>query len=196
MSKINLYRGLYSAAAGLILATAGGCTPRPLTENDQIIFTGVEDASVTDYINVINFGEDKDDIKSYFVRKSELLLNIPEYDEAYTLGLGVNEEGNAYVIQTEDITEDDTTISCIKEYDENTHDSKIYIEGVDFAHKVQGYRVKVDGVYYDVSKDQVVDVLNDSKKSIISNGGSIGTGIKLEFESNEKGGQDKVYSKR
>ena len=179
-------------AMGIVAGTMilSGCTK--VNANSDIYFSDVDDARVKTYYSI---GVDD---KAYFIGKNNLASAISDYDEYQEVGLRVDEKGNTIAVSTEEIAEGDSVIGCYKEYDPEINDGtyyKIYIDGAQYAIKEKGYRIELDGVTYDVTKDDVVNAINDSKISLMGEGGALGFGKVINFEANPNGGKDRVNSK-
>ena len=181
-----------TVAMGIVAGTMilSGCTK--VNANSDIYFSDVDDARVKTYYSI---GVDD---KAYFIGKNNLASAISDYDEYQEVGLRVDEKGNTIAVSTEEIAEGDSVIGCYKEYDPEINDGtyyKIYIDGAQYAIKEKGYRIELDGVTYDVTKDDVVNAINDSKISLMGEGGALGFGKVINFEANPNGGKDRVNSK-
>lgn len=181
-----------TVAMGIVAGTMilSGCTK--VNANSDIYFSDVDDAYVKTYYSI---GVDD---KAYFIGKNNLASAIDDYDEYQEVGLRVDEKGNTIAVSTEEIAEGDSVIGCYKEYDPEIKDGthyKIYIDGAQYAIKEKGYRIELDGVTYDVTKDDVVNAINDSRFSLMGDGGTLGFGKVIDFEANPNGGKDRVKSK-
>ena len=181
-----------TVAMGIVAGTMilSGCTK--VNANSDIYFSDVDDACVKTYYSI---GVDD---KAYFIGKNNLASAISDYDEYQEVGLRVDEKGNTIAVSTEEIAEGDSVIGCYKEYDLEIKDGthyKIYIDGAQYAIKEKGYRIELDGVTYDVAKDDVVNAINDSKISLMGEDGTLGLSKVIDFEANPNGGKDRVKSK-
>ena len=181
-----------AVAIGVVTGTMilSGCTK--VNANSDIYFSNVDDANVKTYYSI---GVDD---KAYFIGKNNLASAIDDYDEYQEVGLRVDEKGNTIAVSADEIVEGDSVIECYKEYNSEMNDGtryKIYIDGVQYALKEKGYRVKLDGVVYDVTKEDVVNALNNTGISVVGEGGTLGIGKHIDFEANPKGGKDRVKTR-
>lgn len=181
-----------AVAIGVVTGTMilSGCTK--VNANSDIYFSNVDDANVKTYYSI---GVDD---KAYFIGKNNLASAIDDYDEYQEVGLRVDEKGNTIAVSADEIVEGDSVIECYKEYNSEMNDGtryKIYIDGVQYALKEKGYRVKLDGVVYDVTKEDVVNALNNTGISLVGEGGTLGIGKHIDFEANPNGGKDRVKTR-
>lgn len=165
-----------------------GCTK--VSAEDALYFQGVDDAYVESYYRI------GDDDNEYFIRRGALSQAIPEYDISYNIGLRVDENGNTIAVPTDEIEEGDSVITCHKTWDEEKSKISVYMSDVDYATVEKGYRIKQNGVAYDLIKTDVVDFLNEEGLSLTGNGSAIGRGKYVDFEANPNGGPDHVVTRK
>ena len=174
--------------AGTLMLTGCG----KVTMDDPIYFDNVDDASAKCYYLI-----DVND-KEYFIEKNTLMSAIPTKGQYCRVGLRVDEKGNTKAVKAREITDSDDAIYCLWEDDIETVDgskSGVYISDVDYATALKGYRIRYKGVIYDVSKEDVVNAMNEVGTSVFSLDGGIGVGSTIEFETNKNGGKDIIMTK-
>ena len=157
--------------------------------DSPIYFKNVDDAVTKNYYEITI------DDKEYFIEKSDLANAISEYNSLSIVGLRVDDNGNAIAVPADEINESDDIINCIKKKDNNIEDGSnygIYIGGVDDARVVKGYNIKNDGIDYDISKEELINILNDEGFSIVGEEGKLGLGKDIEFEASPNGGNDTI----
>ena len=190
IKKLNIRNGIIACVLGFTLVTEGGCGF--LSSNEEIEFGNIENATTERYYDI------KKDGIEFFVRKSDLGEALPECNCTYYVGLRVDENGNAVVVNQEEVTDSDSVIACRKQENSDDYSYGIYISNVDDVELVDGYHIYEDddnNSEYDISKADLIDAYNETGFSLVSEGKSIGIGKYIEYESNPNGGPDFVRGK-
>jgi len=189
-SEYSLRKTLLAyGAVILIMMSLTGCSSK-MTMQDPVYFTGenVQDASLETYYDISANG------KKYFIKKQELASVIPNTEYPYDVGLKVDKNGNTVAVSPFEIhnTPDVELILtyCKKSYDKNGNVTVI-MGNVDSAEVVDGYRVLVDGVSYDLKKSQIINYINTNLSLLDKLRG----GIEFELIADSDGGPD-LYTRK
>lgn len=188
IKKLQVRNGIIACVLGFTLITEAGCGL--LSSDEDVILGNIENATAERYYDI------KKDGIEFFVSKSDLGEALPEYNCTYYVGLRVDENGNTYVVNQEDVTELDSIIACRKQKNSDDDSYGIYMSDVDDVELVEGYHISADDendLEYDIPKEDLVEVYNETGFSSESEGNSIEDYI--EYESNPNGGPDYVHSK-
>ena len=194
INKLHINRKACALVCAGVIAVAGltGCSS--VDKDTKRYFDDVDDAEPKNYYSIVEEGH------RYFVNKTELLNKLPHDELIYPVGLSVNEKGDTVIHDSHHITDDDVVVDCIVTYDSKMDDGSKYAVSfvdADDAEKVEGFRIKKDGVTYDVSREDVIQVIYDSSMIPISGlNGDYHVGSNIEFESNTTGGRDIVKVKK
>ena len=186
IKNIKLNKKLFALALTSVLTLSStGCNINYKEKEEQekatYDFSIYKSAYDNEYYNIIINN------KEYFVTTEDILAALPQYDTTYIVGLKVNDEGNALVVQPDENPE--KTFHCTKKINPKTGTSDIILGDEIYSYEITtGYRLTTDNdKVYDITKMDL-----DFAASV----GIVEEDSKLICVDNPNGGPDMVFYKK